>query len=207
MLQGALRSSRSLTVWARFKIGAAFFAIAKNLETVRPYFHEVTRLRCFSDATLDRRSDDRLATFGQYAAGFAHKGIPIVGWRVWAHITKAHAGRAGAVEIRSIGVAGQRNECPILRSTPLSSLDDMAISSAMSPREPAAPAPSAKSTTAKMTVASTVKCEPPTSILKKRLEGRARHAGRAPLSDGHRRVVQLRPCVDVNTKALIVTAL
>ena len=62
MLQGALRSSRSLTVWARFKIGAAFFAIAKNLETVRPYFHEVTRLRCFSDATLDRRSDDRLAT-------------------------------------------------------------------------------------------------------------------------------------------------
>jgi hypothetical protein len=104
-------------------------------------------------------------------------------------------------------VAGQRNECPILRSTPLSSLDDMAISSAMSPREPAAPAPSAKSTTAKMMVASTVKCEPPTSILKKRLEGRARHAGRAPLSDGHRRVVQLRPCVDVNTKALIVTAL
>jgi len=34
---------------------------------------------------------------------------PIVGWRVWAYIPKAHAGRAGAVEISSIGLAGQRN--------------------------------------------------------------------------------------------------
>ena len=101
-----------------FKMRAAFFTIAKNVETVRPYYDQVTRLRCFCDAARDRRSDDRWGTLGQYAAGFAYKGIPIVGWRVWADIPKAHAGWAGAVKISSIVLAGQRNEGPILRWTP-----------------------------------------------------------------------------------------
>ena len=77
---------------------------------------------------------------------------PIVGWRVWAYIPKAHAGRAGAVEISSIGLAGQRNVLSFDRP-PLSSLEDMAISSAMSLQEPAAKAPPAEDTKAKMTVA------------------------------------------------------